>query len=90
LTPSPLAFPENPNPPESDVKVLKCKILRSIPAAHSLANGHCDYAIYDGEKTVAEGSSTSPDWVKHDAGGYHTKAEFDLRYPEGWRVEFDF
>lgn len=70
------------------VKELVCKITN----AYRLPTGSevYDYAIYDGNEIVAQGSSSSPDWVRHDAGGYHTKANFDSRYPGGWNVSFDF
>lgn len=71
------------------MKVLTCKILRTEwPDGFSSPN--CYYEVYDGEDRVAGGISSSESWVKHDAGGYHTKANFDARYPEGWTVAFDF
>jgi hypothetical protein len=69
-------------------KKLVCRI--EISDLTQTGGAVYNYAVYDGEDIVAEGSSSSPDWVKHDAGGYHTKAEFDIRYPEGWKVSFDF
>lgn len=67
---------------------LKCSIVNS----YILPGGSrcCDYIVCDGQKVVARGTSSSPEWVKHDAGGYHTKRDFDQRYPDGWSVSFDF
>jgi hypothetical protein len=49
------------------------------------------YIVYDENNIgVAEGCSSSPDWVRHDAGGYHTKERFDKMFPQGWEVSFDF
>ena len=39
---------------------------------------------------VAQGVSSNEDWVRHDAGGYHTKKRFDEMFPHGWNVGFDF
>lgn len=49
------------------------------------------YRVYDKDnETISTGASTSKNWVKHDAGGFHTKEEFDKKYPQGWEVSFDF
>jgi hypothetical protein len=48
------------------------------------------YAVLDGDgKLVTTGASSSFEWVKHDAGGYHTKKVFDELYPDGWEVIFE-
>ena len=39
---------------------------------------------------VADGVSSSEAFVRHDAGGYHTKRRFDEMFPQGWSVTFDF
>lgn len=39
---------------------------------------------------IAQGVSSSEDFVRHDAGGYHTKKRFDEMFPHGWAVSFDF
>lgn len=71
------------------MKVLTCKILHNEwPDGFSSPNYY--YEVYDGDEMVAGGVSSSPAFVKKDAGGYHTKAKFDELYPEGWVVEFDF
>lgn len=71
------------------MKHLTCKIAKvHRPAGWQSA---CyDYEVYDGVEVVATGTSSSADWVRHDAGGYHTKENFDKKYPEGWTVAFDF
>jgi hypothetical protein len=50
------------------------------------------YVVKDPEGSiVASGVSSSPDWVKHDAGGHHTRRNFDGRYGPGqWVVRFDW
>lgn len=69
---------------------LTCKIVRSY-WPQGFQHACYDYEVYDGSgEVVAVGTSSSPDWVKHDAGGYHTKVNFNERYPEGWSVSFDF
>jgi hypothetical protein len=49
------------------------------------------YEVQDSNNiVVATGVSSSPDYVKHDAGGYHTKKRFDDLFPDGWTVRFEF
>lgn len=52
--------------------------------------GNLTYVVHDAAGAlVAMGVSSNRDWVEHDAGGYHTKRNFDARYGEGqWRVVF--
>lgn len=69
---------------------LKCSIVRveHIPGSSS---PNVAYVVTDPNAiVVAQGTSSSTEWVKHDAGGYHTKREFDRLFPDGWIVEFDF
>lgn len=70
------------------MKDLVCRILRVSPCP----SGAWDYTygVFDADELIAQGISSSERWVRHDAGGYHTKREFDARYPEGWRIKFDF
>lgn len=50
-----------------------------------------DYVVVDENNiVVAQGVSSDPEWVRHDAGGYHTKKQFDEMFPQGWRVNFNF
>jgi hypothetical protein len=69
---------------------LKCSIVRrDWPAGFETPN--LDYVVTDEHGiVVAEGTSSSESWVRHDAGGYHTKATFDRLFPQGWQVNFDF
>ena len=48
------------------------------------------YIVIDEDyRIVANGYSNDEDWVRHDAGGFHTKKEFDALYGEGqWEVDF--
>lgn len=71
------------------MKKLHCRIIETT---RNPMNGHEDYSyeVLDGDKIVSTGVSSSPWWVKHDAGGFHTKEEFDKLYPDGWEVEYDF
>lgn len=66
------------------MKKLNCKIFST-----DLFGNH-NYVVKDGDEIITEGTSSSLRWVKHDAGGYHTKEKFDELYPEGWEVEFSF
>lgn len=66
------------------MKELSCKIIDRDGYANF------NYTVYDGETKIATGTSSSLDWVKNDAGGYHTKDKFDKLYPEGWKVIFNF
>jgi hypothetical protein len=67
---------------------LQCAIVRVTPGA-SLPN--YEYVVTDRHGiVVATGVSSSPEWVKHDAGGYHTKRNFDEKFPQGWNVNFAF
>lgn len=51
----------------------------------------CSYVVTDANGiVVAEGASSNEDWVRHDAGGYHTKRKFDEMFPNGWQVNFNF
>jgi len=68
-------------------KKLLCKIL-SIEYKYESPN--YSYAVYDGDKIVSTGISSSEGFVINDAGGYHTKEKFDKLYPNGWRVFFSF
>lgn len=66
------------------MEILKCEII-------SENTNHLKYRVYDKDNnTIAEWCSSNESWVKHDAGWYHTKDEFDKKYPEWWIVEFDF
>ncbi len=71
------------------MKILKCTIDK-IKQCELNQGTDYKYSVWDGDKKVAEGTSSSFEWVQHDAGGYHTKKDFDKLYPEGWKVEFDF
>lgn len=68
---------------------LKCSIVRVYDFGGSSPN--FEYVVVDENNIViAEGTSSSPAWVRHDAGGYHTKEKFDQLFPQGWTVIFDF
>ncbi len=74
----------DPTAPE----VLKCSIVDASPG---LVSDNYTYVVTDRHGiVVATGVSSSPSWVKHDAGGYHTKEDFDAKFPHGWTVVFDF
>ena len=68
---------------------LRCAIVRGTVLR---TESTClEYVVTDENNiVVAEGTSSSPDWVRHDAGGYHTKQRFDEMFPQGWQVHFDF
>jgi len=70
------------------------KKVKLICKIENITNGFdCklyNYSVWDGKKKVANGTSSSLDWVRNDAGGYHTKDVFDKLYPNGWEVEFGF
>lgn len=67
---------------------LFCSIVAVSPGHESPDH---NYVVTDESGIViAEGTSSSPGWVKHDAGGYHTKKKFDEMFPQGWHVNFDF
>lgn len=69
-------------------KKLFCEIV-GVTKRGSLLN--YKYRVYDEDNnTIASAVSSSKHWVKHDAGGYHTKEKFDKKYPQGWEVTFDF
>jgi len=62
---------------------LKCKIIRATPNFYSYIVIDKDYNI------VANGMSSNEGWVQNDAGGYHTKENFDKLYGENnWEVDF--
>lgn len=70
-------------------KLLACKIVaRSL--CELSGEERLDYEVYDGDDVVAQGTSSSEYFVRHDAGGYHTKDEFDAKYPDGWEVSYNF
>jgi len=62
---------------------LKCKIIKT-------SNNFYNYIVIDKDyNIVANGMSSSENWVINDAGGYHTKDEFDKLYGENnWDVDF--
>lgn len=65
---------------------LTCKVVDISPGSGS---PNWIYEVWnDHGARVASGVSSSEWWVRHDAGGYHTKRKFDELYPEGWTVEF--
>lgn len=67
---------------------LYCSITNVSPG---FSSPNVEYVVADSHGiVVAQGVSSSPEWVKHDAGGYHTKAKFDDMFPNGWQVAFDF
>ena len=69
---------------------LRCSIVRAehLPGCET---PDFSYVVTDEHGiVVANGVSSSPSWVKHDAGGYHTKRKFDDLFPQGWQVNFDF
>lgn len=63
---------------------LKCKITNK-------SDSFCSYIVIDKNyKIVANGVSSSEDWVINDAGEYHTKEKFDKLYGENnWIVDFN-
>jgi hypothetical protein len=65
------------------MKTLDCYIVDTTPDNNR-------YVVKDGTKVITSGTSSSPSWVRNDAGGHHTKKEFDILYPEGWEVIFHF
>lgn len=69
------------------MKQLVCKIMN---VTHGSYGYNYEYAVFDGEELVSVGVSSSESFVRHDAGGYHTKEKFDKLYPDGWNVTFDF
>lgn len=67
---------------------LLCSIVSVLPGVSA---PNYQYAITDKDKiVVATGVSSSESWVRHDAGGYHTKEKFDRLFPNGWQVNFSF
>ena len=71
---------------------MKKQLLCVITDDYTTPSGsrNTSYVVLDGEEVVSKGISSNPSWVKHDAGGYHTKEKFDTLYPNGWEVDFDF
>jgi len=64
-------------------KVLFCHIV----------NRHLDgveFILFDGTEPVAYGVSLDKNWVGVDAYGAQTKPMLDIKYPEGWIVQFAF
>ncbi len=69
-------------------EVLSCSIVR---VSEGFSSPNYEYVVQDKHGiVVATGVSSSPSLVKHDAGGYHTKTDFDKMFPHGWTVTFDF
>ena len=67
---------------------LRCSITHREPGYSS---PNLSYVVTDENGiVVADGVSSSEGWVRHDAGGYHTKTKFDKLFPQGWVVNFDF
>lgn len=67
---------------------LKCSI---VDRQFIYSSPDLTYVVEDENGiVVAEGVSSSEGWVRHDAGGYHTKKRFDEMFPNGWDVTFDF
>ena len=67
---------------------LLCAIVSVSPGVSS---PNYEYVVTDESNiVVATGISSSPEWVRNDAGGYHTKAKFDEMFPHGWQVSFAF
>jgi len=62
---------------------LKCKIIDRTSFNYV-------YIVIDKNyKIVSNGCSSSDSYVRHDAGGYHTKEKFDKLYGENnWEVDF--
>lgn len=62
---------------------LKCKIVKQT-------SGFLGYIVIDKDyKIISNGVSSNEFWVKHDAGGFHTKEKFDKLYGENnWEVDF--
>lgn len=62
---------------------LKCKIVNKKEDFYSYLVVDKDYKI------ITNGVSSNEGWVKHDAGGFHTKEDFDKLYGENnWEVDF--
>jgi hypothetical protein len=69
-------------------EVLRCSIVAVDP---SFSSPNYTYVVTDKHGiVVATGVSSSPEFVRHEAGGYHTKQNFDSKFPHGWTVVFDF
>lgn len=67
---------------------LTCSIVDVSPG---LSEPNYTYVVTDRHGiVVAQGVSSSEAWVRHDAGGYHTKKNFDEKFPHGWQVRFNF
>ena len=66
---------------------LECRIMS---VSYGNETPDIEYAVFDGDEEISRGVSSSKGWVRHDAGGYHTKKKFDERYPDGWSVNFNF
>jgi hypothetical protein len=67
---------------------LRCSIVRVTPG---VSEPNYEYVVTDENYiVVATGVSSSEAWVRNDAGGYHTKRNFDAKFPQGWHVNFDF
>lgn len=67
---------------------LTCSIVDVSPG---FASPNYSYVVTDRNGVVvAQGVSSSESWVRHDAGGYHTKKNFDEKFPHGWQVTFNF
>lgn len=67
----------------------KVRLVCTIAAAANY--GLVDWEVKDESGAgVSHGVSSSEEWAKHDAGGYHTKDKFDSLYGEGnWEVDFN-
>ena len=62
---------------------LKCKIVSS-------SSSFMGYIVIDKDKKIiTKGCSSSESWVINDAGGFHTKDEFNKLYgKDNWVVDF--
>ncbi len=69
-------------------KILNCEII-SITEGFSSPN--YEYRVYDNDKTIHIGVSSSKHFVINDANGYHTQEKFDKLYGKNnWKIIFDF
>jgi len=68
---------------EVKMNKLKCKIV-------SAKDSWYKYLVIDNDyKIVANGISSDESWVIHDAGGFHTRNDFNKLYGENnWEVDF--
>lgn len=70
---------------------LTCSIVDYQPARDYLSEANYHYEVRDeANNDVFKGTASSQNWAKKDTQNTYASKIYDERFPEGWKIEYNF